>query len=181
MLLPVKFRPKESYHEPPRSFGARRDHGHRKHAGCDLYAPIGTPVIAVADGKVLAVYKFYLGSWAIEVDHGAFLVRYGEVTPKILVKPGDAVKRGQLVGHVGLLVGLHVSMLHFEMYDGSEAGPLTNRKNPPFMRRADLIDPTAYMDAADLDAGGKAWSLSGPPLFPKYRADLLPKSAGSAA
>jgi hypothetical protein len=34
----------------------------------------------VSDGTVLAVYPFYDGSWAVEVDHGTFVVRYGEVT-----------------------------------------------------------------------------------------------------
>ena len=79
MLFPLKFLPKESYKEAPRHFGARRSKGKRKHAGCDLYAPVGTPIFAVADGVVLDFYEFYLESWALEVDHGDFVVRYGEV------------------------------------------------------------------------------------------------------
>ena len=39
------------------------------------------------------------------------------------------------------------SMLHLETFAGTEQGPLTNRENPPFMRRADLQDPTAFLDA----------------------------------
>ena len=46
-VFPLHVRPKESYKEPPRSFGSSRDHGARKHAGCDLYAPAGTEVLAV--------------------------------------------------------------------------------------------------------------------------------------
>jgi hypothetical protein len=38
-------------------------------------------------------------------------------------------------------------MLHLEMFAGTAQGPLTNRENPPFMRRADLQDPTAFLDA----------------------------------
>jgi murein DD-endopeptidase MepM/ murein hydrolase activator NlpD len=79
MYFPLKEKPKGSYHEAPRNFGARRSHGKRKHAGCDLYAAVGTGVYAVADGTVLAAYPFYLGTWAVEVDHGDFIVRYGEV------------------------------------------------------------------------------------------------------
>jgi hypothetical protein len=33
-------------------------------------------------------------------------------------------------------------MVHFEMFDGSGSGPLTDKDHPPFMRRADLMDPT---------------------------------------
>ncbi len=173
MLFPLRFRPKQSYHERPRCFGAPRDHGRRSHAGCDLYAPIGTPVLAVADGTVLAVYDFYLTTWAVEVDHGAFIVRYGEVTRSIPsgVKPGHKVSRGQVVGHVGRLAGLNFSMLHFEMYSGAKTGPLTNRARKPFMRRADLIDPTRHLDAAVLDTGGSA-TFTGP-FFSIYRSGSL--------
>lgn len=155
MLFPLPFRPPESYHEPPRSFAAPRDGGNRSHAGCDLYAPVGTPVLAVADGTVLNVYAFYLGTWAVEVDHGAFVARYGEVTKKVApgVRTGEAVGAGQALGEVGRLDGLAASMLHFEMYDGTATGPLTRRDRPPFMRRSDLIDPTPHLDVAQLAPG----------------------------
>ena len=39
-----------------------------------------------------------------------------------------------------------VGTLHFETYAGTAQGPLTDRENPPFMRRADLQDPTAFLD-----------------------------------
>ena len=38
-------------------------------------------------------------------------------------------------------------MLHFELYAGTDNGPLTILAHPPFMRRADLQDPTAFLDA----------------------------------
>jgi hypothetical protein len=37
-------------------------------------------------------------------------------------------------------------MLHFELYSGKEPGALTTRKNKPYQRRADLLDPTALLD-----------------------------------
>lgn len=52
-VLPLHLRPKESYKEPPRSLGSPRAKGVRKHAGCDLYAPAGTEVLAVEDGTVI--------------------------------------------------------------------------------------------------------------------------------
>jgi hypothetical protein len=38
-------------------------------------------------------------------------------------------------------------MLHLEIFAGTTQGPLTNRENPPFLRRADLVDPTAFLDS----------------------------------
>lgn len=155
MLFPLKFVPVESYHESPRRFGASRAKGTRLHAGCDLYAPIGTPVFAVAAGTVLAVYEFYLSSWAVEVDHGDFIVRYGEVKKEVGpgIAKGAPVMPGVQIGQVGALKGLKLSMLHFEMYAGTAKGALTDRSNPPYQRRSDLIDPTAWLDDALVNSG----------------------------
>jgi murein DD-endopeptidase MepM/ murein hydrolase activator NlpD len=147
MAFPLTFIPKESWHERPRHFGAPRSNGARKHAGCDLYAPPGTPVRAVADGKIVTFRPFYLGSFAIVVDHGTFIVRYGEVKSKMApgLKVGDKVKQGQTLGEVSILKGLKVSMIHFEMFKGNAKGELTQNKKP-FFRRADLLDPTPFLD-----------------------------------
>ena len=59
---------------------------------------------------------------------------------------GTKVTEGQQIGDVGDLVGLDLSMVHFEMYSGAASGPLTVPSNTPFMRRSDLIDPTAHLD-----------------------------------
>ncbi len=107
---------------------------------------------------------------AIQPDGAAaFVVRYGEVTQNVPagVKAGHKVARGQIIGHVGKLVSMHVSMLHFEMYKGTATGPLTNLANKPYMRRSDLIDPTPFLDTATLDAGTPVQiSL---PIFPQFR------------
>ncbi|WP_376093944.1 M23 family metallopeptidase [Roseomonas sp. CCTCC AB2023176] len=159
MYFPLKEKPKDSYHERPRKFGAPRSHGKRKHAGCDLYAPVGTGVYAVADGKVLAAYPFYLGTWAVEVDHGDFVVRYGEVQKKLGpgVTPGARILAGAEIGTIGRLEGLTVSMVHFEMYAGTETGPLTVKggkgKFAAYQRRDDLLDPTPYLDEALMLSG----------------------------
>jgi murein DD-endopeptidase MepM/ murein hydrolase activator NlpD len=149
MAFPLTFIPPESWTEPPRSFAARRDGGARKHAGCDLYAAVGTPVFAVADGTVQRFAEFYLDTYALVIDHGGFIVRYGEIKKDIAegLPIGAKVKKGQQIGLVGRLTGLAISMVHFEMYDGSGSGPLTDRNRAPFMRRADLIDPTSHLNA----------------------------------
>jgi murein DD-endopeptidase MepM/ murein hydrolase activator NlpD len=90
----------------------------------------------------------------LEIDHGTFVARYGEIQRAALVKQGDSVKAGQPIATVGKLTGMTNSMLHLELYDKSAQGPLTVKNNTtkrtargvPFMRRRDLIDPTAKLN-----------------------------------
>jgi len=135
-----------SYLEYPGRFGDSRDGGSRKHGGADLYAPVGTNVYAVKGGTVIQnPYKFYRGSYAIEINHGSFIARYSEINVASGLRVGSLITQGQLIGTVADL-SLNTSMLHFEMYSGSATGPLTNRNNLPYMRRSDLIDPTHFLN-----------------------------------
>jgi len=132
-----------------RSFGYNRDGGKRKHAACDIYFPAGTWIHAVADGTVIQPpYNFYAGTQALEIQHGDFIVRYGEIKPNSFVG-GTTVKKGQRLCQVGHLMGISVEsdMLHFEMYAGTATGSLTVKANKPFQRRSDLLDPTPFLDA----------------------------------
>lgn len=84
--------PSANWTSAPRSFAANRDGGRRAHAGCDLYFPQGSIIHAVAAGTVVrGPYPFYAGTYAIEIDHGAFLARYGEVQESAMVRQGDKV------------------------------------------------------------------------------------------
>lgn len=153
LLFPLKQRPQFSYKQGPRAFGSNRSGG-RKHAGCDLYATSGTDIRAIADGTVTAIYYFYLGTKAIEVDHGKYHVRYGEVRGEATaLKVGSKVKRGETIAKVGTLKfksGKTMSMLHIEFYNKSSFGALTVRSNLPYKRRSDLINPTSILDSATL-------------------------------
>jgi murein DD-endopeptidase MepM/ murein hydrolase activator NlpD len=146
--FPLSARPAESYREGMRRFGARRKGG-RLHAGCDLYAPVGTPILALDSGVVVKVYEFYLGTFALEVRHPKFIARYGEIKQGLApgVYPDKPVTRGQPIAYVGKLSGLNMSMLHLELYSGSAKGPLSTQTGP-YKRRADLIDPTSILDGA---------------------------------
>ncbi|HSC69221.1 MAG TPA: M23 family metallopeptidase [Cellvibrio sp.] len=146
--FPLKTRSPSSYKSGMRKYGSNRANG-RKHAGCDLYAPIGTPVYAMDDGEVVNFYAFYLGTYALEIKHPDFVARYGEIGRSATgIKNGSKVKKGQLIGYVGELKGLNMSMLHLELYSGNASGPLTVRGNKPYQRRKDLIDPTPILDKA---------------------------------
>lgn len=146
--FPLKMRSPSNYKTGMRKFGSNRSGG-RKHAGCDLYAPIGTPVYAMDDGEIDNFYAFYLGTYALEIKHSGFVARYGEISKAATgIKKGLKVKKGQLIGYVGELKGLNMSMLHLELYSGKANGPLTVRGNKPYQRRFDLIDPTSILDKA---------------------------------
>lgn len=142
----------------PRAFGSNRSGGRRAHAGCDLYAPVGRVIHAVRDGVVLRdPYAFYAETDALEIDHGDFVLRYGEIKPGCTLRQGDRVTLGQPIARVGQLIGISVpsAMLHLEMYKGDVSGNLSQRAvdssakrgdGVPFMRRADLIDPTPFLN-----------------------------------
>lgn len=156
-FFPFTELPSANWTSPPRSFAANRDNGRRAHAGCDLYFPKGTTIHAVGAGTVIrGPYPFYAETFAIEIDHGSFVVRYGEVQASAFVREGDHVAAGQPIAKVGHLVGITVpsDMLHFELYDKSAHGKLTvpasesamTPNGKPFMRRKDLIDPTPKLN-----------------------------------
>lgn len=95
------------YHTGARRFGSNRASG-RKHAGIDLYAPTGTAVRAMAAGRVLNVYAFYRNTYAIEIDHGSFIARYGEVDKDVrqhFKRSAMWVARGDKLGKVGSSCG----------------------------------------------------------------------------
>jgi len=151
--FPLPFKPKLSYHEGGRRFGANRDGSKRKHAACDLIAAKGTEIYAVENGQVAyGPYLFYRGTYAIEfrLDSGK-VVRYCEIVKVATgVAVGSKLTEGTLIAYVGKM---YVdSMLHFELYDGTGSGPLTVRSNPPYQRRSDLINPTDYLDGCTLRA-----------------------------
>ncbi|NPB03024.1 MAG: M23 family metallopeptidase [Thermotogae bacterium] len=100
-------------------YGVRRDPitgGLKFHEGLDYAAPEGTPVVATADG---IVEKAGNNGWGygiqVIINHGnGVKTRYAHLE-EALVKVGDTVKRGQVIGLVGTTgrsVGEH---LHYEV------------------------------------------------------------------
>jgi murein DD-endopeptidase MepM/ murein hydrolase activator NlpD len=144
--FPLPFVPRLSYKTGGRRFGARRSKGTRKHAGCDLVVPKGTKIHATESGTVIrGPYYFYRGTYAIEIKHTHFVARYCEIKGVVKgIRVGTKVKAGQHIAFVGKM--WHDSMLHFELYEGSATGPLTQRGKPPYQRRSDLINPAPYLD-----------------------------------
>ncbi len=85
------------------------------HRGLDFSARIGTPVHAPAAGRVTrASRKGSLGQ-LIEIDHGnGVFTRYGHLD-QFLVKKGDWVRRGQVIGRVGTTGRSTGPHLHYEV------------------------------------------------------------------
>ncbi len=88
----------------------------RDHFGIDYDAPVGTPVKAAQDGKVIQITGGWAGGFgnSILVDHGGGVTtRYAHLS-KIGVSVGETVDQGALIGwsgNTGFSTGPH---LHFE-------------------------------------------------------------------
>lgn len=92
-------------------FTGRPEH----HKGMDFAGKAGSEVIAVGAGVVTWSGSRYGYGNLVEINHGnGYVTRYGH-NEKLLVKVGDAVKKGQalaLMGSTGRSTGPHV---HFEV------------------------------------------------------------------
>lgn len=98
-------------------FGLRRDPLHgglRSHAGIDLAAPEGAPVVATADGTVSAA------NWAggygllVAVEHGGGRdTRYAHLS-RLNVAVGQRVRKGDVIGFVGSTGRSTGPHLHYE-------------------------------------------------------------------
>ena len=101
-------------------------HYSRPHEGIDVSAPMGAPIVAPAGGVVQRVtWETGYGN-VLEIDHGDGIITKYAHCSKVVVRPGQKVKRGQTianVGSTGLSTGPHV---HYEIHvNGKVVDPLT--------------------------------------------------------
>lgn len=91
-------------------------HVMKLHTGIDLSAERGTPVYASGDGLVIKADASSGGYGnCIRINHGySYLTVYAHLH-KILVAPGEEVKRGQLIGLVGNTGRSTSPHLHYEV------------------------------------------------------------------
>lgn len=103
-------------------------HFTRFHAGVDIGAGWGSPIVAAGDGRII------VAGWSggfgreVEIAHGGGITSiYGHMS-EIVAQPGSFVRAGQLIGYVGssgLSTGPH---LHFEVrHGGTPVNPLAVR------------------------------------------------------
>jgi murein DD-endopeptidase MepM/ murein hydrolase activator NlpD len=115
-------------------YGWRRDpiDGSREfHKGVDVVAPNGTPVRAPADGLVTAAGRMAGYGAMIHLAHGyGMATRYGHLS-RVMVVPGQRVKRGDVIGLVGSTGRSTGPHLHYEVF-----------------RAGNQIDPRKYLGEA---------------------------------
>lgn len=83
-------------------WGASRGGGLRKHKGIDIHARKGTPIVAVCDGVIVERDRTLVGGktlWLQSAEHG-WKAYYAHLD-KQLVKEGQHVRKGQVIGTLG--------------------------------------------------------------------------------
>ena len=104
----------------------------KQHTGIDIgNAPLGTPVIAVADGTVS--YAGWLGGYGncVMINHGNGVVTLYGHGNKLLTSVGTKVKQGDTIMEVGTTGNSTGPHLHFEVREnGTCVNPLKYVKAP---------------------------------------------------
>ncbi len=100
----------------------------KMHYGMDFTAPVGTPVYATGNGKVVEVKgsKRSRSGFGLEIiiDHGyGYETLYGHLNA-FNVKRGQKVKRGDIIAFVGNTGGSTAPHLHYEVHkNGKKVNP----------------------------------------------------------
>jgi murein DD-endopeptidase MepM/ murein hydrolase activator NlpD len=98
----------------------------RMHTGIDFTAPTGTPIYATGDGSVIRPNQGMSGyGLTCVIDHGySYQTLYGHLS-KMIVRPGQKVKRGEIIGYVGSSGTSTGPHLHYEVIkDGVKINPV---------------------------------------------------------
>jgi len=116
------------------SFGMRRHPilGYSKmHTGVDFAAPTGTPIYAAGDGVVKRAGRNGGYGNYVQIRHnGEFSTAYGHMS-RILVKPGQRVRQGDVIGRVGTTGRSTGPHLHYEIIQaGHKVNPMNVRFQP---------------------------------------------------
>ena len=131
------------------SFGMREHPvlgGRRAHKGVDLAAPVGTPIVATADGIVSKAQWFGGYGLFVAIEHGGNIqTRYGHMS-RLNVADGQRVHKGDVIGFIGTTGRSTGPHLHYEV-----------RVN------GDAVNPIPYMQADQLARDDSASSSKGGP------------------
>ncbi len=135
-------------------FGVKRP-GHI-HKGVDISAPFGSPIKAFRSGVVIDARRHHSYGNVVDIQQNDGLIsRYAHMS-QILVKPGETVWQGQIIGRVGSTGRSSGPHLHFELIRGNMA------MNPMLM----LASPSHVVAAAtanDAEHARRALQSSGYP------------------
>jgi murein DD-endopeptidase MepM/ murein hydrolase activator NlpD len=172
---PLKFDARISSH-----FTARRFHPvlkrYRPHLGTDYAAPTGTPVQAVAAGRVLRSGRLGGDGIMVRLRHANGYETYYLHLSRVLVRTGQAVKQGQQIGRVGatgLATGPHLDFrvrmrgrfVNFEAMKLRSATPIPRERFAEFAVQRDhwlsMLDVASAANAASAQTWGAAMGHAG--------------------
>lgn len=100
---------------------------HDVHSGVDIAASKGTPIYAAADGKIIYYKKDSTGSNTCAIDHGSSVVtKYYHMSAFAKgLSVGDEVKKGDVIGYVGMTGYATGNHLHFMVViNGKNCNPM---------------------------------------------------------
>lgn len=119
--------------------------GSRRHEAIDIMAPMGTPVVAVDDGRIAKLFNSKAGGLTIyQFDpqarlayYYAHLQRYADT-----VREGQDVRRGDLIGYVGVSgnSASNAPHLHFAVF---------KLGNPPRWWQGEAVNPYPALAVAE--------------------------------
>jgi len=123
---------------------------YKGHFGTDYAAPCGTPIRAVADGRItIASYTSGNGNYVKMRHDKTYETQYLHMSkfgPGI--KPGVMVKQGQTIGYIGqtgLATGCHVCFRFWK--NGKQVDPLREKMPPP--EAMELLQMSEYFKIRD--------------------------------
>lgn len=136
------------------------------HKGIDIETPMGSPIYAVADSTV--GFADGAGDWnsgygnliVLDTAIGGFKTFYGHLS-EVVVKPGDTVKKGQLIGYTGSTGNSTGPHLHFEVRSPTNT----------------VLDPNKFFGINPSPTSGTSGTWTGNP--PPVNVTGYPSASGS--
>jgi hypothetical protein len=132
----------EGYFINPAPLGQYSREIEYNHDGLDLFGPVGTPIIAAADGKVFyknksigdsAGYGFYL-ILEHEIQGRKIYTLYAHLQKRVTLEINSFVEQGELIGYMGSTGYSTGSHLHFAIISKLVHDPIKN-PNPTCLKK----------------------------------------------
>lgn len=123
------------------------------HWGMDFSAPKGTPIYATGNGKIEKVVRSKRGFGNyVKIDHGfGYKTLYGHMQ-KYIVRKGQNVKRGDLIGYIGSSGTSTAPHLHYEVHkDKRKVNPIYYYFNDLTPEEYDMMLDMASKENQSLD------------------------------